>query len=87
MTATACSPLYTKITLFTAPFCLRYNIVKGFDMHYTFYWILRIALHEIRYTFLEINHDVSLFWFFFFFFLYKVYQIPLKKNKFEGKNI
>lgn len=36
--------------------------------------------------FLEINHDVSLFWFFFFF-LYKVYQILLKKNKFDGKNI
>lgn len=37
--------------------------------------------------FLEINHDVSLFCFFFSFFLYKVYQILLKKNKFEGKNI
>lgn len=36
--------------------------------------------------FLEINHDASLFWFFFLF-LYKVYQILLKKNKFEGKNI
>lgn len=87
MTATACSPLYTKITLFTAPFCLRYNIVKGFDMHYTFYWILRIALHDIRYIFWKLIMMYLCFGFFFFFFLYKVYQILLKKNKFEGKNI